>query len=232
MNLTESLVDVFIDRFERLILSGQIRLGEKLPSERDLSRKMDVSRPVVHEGLLYLSVKGLVTLKPRSGWMVNDYRKHGSLTLLSSLFEYGEGRLDKEVASSMLGMRLLVETETAKLAACNRTDKDLKEIMALINTEEKLSAENREEMVQLDFQYHLSIAAASGNLVYPLLLNSCKAVYTNLTGIFYQKTDLHKRVVLSHRSLYKAIKAGDSAKAGKIMETMLEEGEKNLRRLL
>ncbi|MCK5153376.1 MAG: FadR family transcriptional regulator, partial [Spirochaetales bacterium] len=61
---TESLKDVFVSQFEDLILSGKIVSGETLPSERDLALQMGVSRPVVHEGLLELSAKGLVTIKP------------------------------------------------------------------------------------------------------------------------------------------------------------------------
>ncbi len=49
---TESLKDVFIRRFEDLILSGKFPVGQKLPSERELALQLGVSRPVVHEGLV------------------------------------------------------------------------------------------------------------------------------------------------------------------------------------
>src|SRR5512137_2428558 len=74
----DSLVEVFISRFENLILTGKIAIGQKLPSERELALQLGVSRPVVHEGLVDLAAKGLVTMKPRVGTMVNDYRKEGS----------------------------------------------------------------------------------------------------------------------------------------------------------
>ncbi len=229
---TESLVEVFIERFEKMIISGQIQIGQKLPSERELAVKLDVSRPVVHEGLLYLSAKGLVTLKPRSGWMVNDYRKTGSLTLLNSLFKYGEGQLDKEVASSMLRMRLLVETEAATLSAENRTETDINNLEGIVRSEEILRNGDRIEMIKLDFEFHLCVCTASGNLVYPLLLNSCKAVYMNLTGIFFRNTGLYGQIVTNHRNLLEAVKSMDKDSAGKIMEKMLKDGEAELRSLL
>lgn len=43
---SDSLVDVFIQRFEALILSGKITIGERLPSERELAIQLGVSRPV------------------------------------------------------------------------------------------------------------------------------------------------------------------------------------------
>ncbi len=84
----ESLKDIFVSRFEELILSGKLSIGEKLPSERELALQLSVSRPVVHEGLVELASKGLITLKPRVGATVNDYRKEGSPDILFSLFEY------------------------------------------------------------------------------------------------------------------------------------------------
>ena len=87
-----SLKDVFIERFESLILSGQLQIGQKLPSERELVLRLGVSRPVVHKGLVDLEAKGLVTLIPRVGAVVNDYRREGSLALLNSLVTYQKGR--------------------------------------------------------------------------------------------------------------------------------------------
>ena len=74
---TESLKDIFIKRFEELILSGTFPVGQKLPSERELAFQLGVSRPVVHEGLVDLAAKGMVTLIPRVGTIVNDYRQEG-----------------------------------------------------------------------------------------------------------------------------------------------------------
>ncbi len=46
---TESLKEVFVARFEDLILSGKLSIGQKLPSERELAMQLNVSRPVVHD---------------------------------------------------------------------------------------------------------------------------------------------------------------------------------------
>jgi GntR family transcriptional regulator, transcriptional repressor for pyruvate dehydrogenase complex len=74
--------DVFVLRFEELILSGKIKIGQKLPSERELALQLRVGRPVVYEGMVELASRGLVSIKPRFGAIVNDYRKEGSLTVL------------------------------------------------------------------------------------------------------------------------------------------------------
>ncbi|MBW2258334.1 MAG: FadR family transcriptional regulator, partial [Deltaproteobacteria bacterium] len=87
------LTDLFIERFEELILSGRLSIGQKLPSERELARQLAVSRPVVHDGLVELSARGLVTIQPRVGTVVNDYRREGSLALLTSLMRHADAAL-------------------------------------------------------------------------------------------------------------------------------------------
>jgi DNA-binding FadR family transcriptional regulator len=91
---SESLKDICVARLEELILSAKLPIGQKLPSERELALQLGVSRPVVHEGLVDLAAKGLVTMKPRVGTVVNDYRKEGSLFLLTALVNYHQGQLD------------------------------------------------------------------------------------------------------------------------------------------
>jgi GntR family transcriptional repressor for pyruvate dehydrogenase complex len=62
-----SLKDEFIRRFEGLILSGRLAIGEQMPPERTLALQLGVSRSVVHEGLLELATRGLVSMPPVMG---------------------------------------------------------------------------------------------------------------------------------------------------------------------
>ena len=77
-----SLRDLFIEQLEHLILSGKLQVGEKLPSERQLAEMMQVSRAVVNSGISELEKKGFLTVKPRSGTYVADFRRKGTLDTL------------------------------------------------------------------------------------------------------------------------------------------------------
>ncbi|MCP4687831.1 MAG: FadR family transcriptional regulator, partial [Desulfobacterales bacterium] len=132
---SDSLKQVFINKFEKLILSGHFTIGEKLPPERELAKRLGVSRPVVHEGLVNLAAKGLVTMKPRAGAFINDYRTEGSIALLSSLFEHHEGEVSERLLRGMLDMRMVLETENAGLAAVNRTEEHVRRFAALLQEE-------------------------------------------------------------------------------------------------
>ena len=95
-----SLRDLFIEQLEHLILSGKLQVGEKLPPERQLAEMMQVSRAVVNSGISELEKKGFLTVKPRSGTYVADFRRKGTLDTLIAIMNYNGGRMrDQEIRS-------------------------------------------------------------------------------------------------------------------------------------
>lgn len=228
----QSLVEAFVTRFEELIISGELVIGSRLPSERELAGRMGVSRPVVHEGLVELQARGLVTLKPRKGAFVNDYRRRGSLSLLESLLSYHRGNLEPGLLRSMLRMRELFEMETARLAARNRTGEHVRQFREIIEREKECDLSRPETLVAIDFEFHLVTAVATGNLVYPLIMNSFKDVYTNLTGQFFSDPEVAPRVFGFHRQLVEAFEARDEKKAATVMKRLLDHGERYLNKTI
>jgi DNA-binding FadR family transcriptional regulator len=223
-----SLKEVFISRFEDLILTGKLAMGQKLPPERELALQLGVSRPVVHEGLLDLAVKGLVTMRPRLGTVVNDYRREGSLAILESLVRFRKGNLNPELLKSLLDIRALVEVETARLAALNRSDGHMESFRDLLAREEALSPVDIEGITQIDFEFHHLISLASCNLVYPLLLNSFKPVYTAMTEIFFSDPGIVPVTLAFHERLVKAFEKRRPKEAVSIMTEVLAHGEDHL----
>ena len=221
---TESLKDVFVSKFEALILSGKITSGETLPSERELALQMGVSRPVVHEGLLELSAKGLVTIKSRSGTVVNNLRKEGSLSLLVSLINYHGDKFAPHIQSSILDMRLLFEVENAGLAAINRTEEQLGEFESYLKTEESIDHTMIKKITKLDFAIHHLVAEASGNFLYPLLMNSFKQLHYHLVPDFFSDTNVCEIVFSFHKELYQSIKSKNAEDSRKFMTALLEHG--------
>ncbi len=219
-----TLVEDFITRFEEMILTGKLTIGEKLPSERDLAQKLGVSRPVVHDGLLDLAAKGLITKNSSGGAVVNDYRRQGSLSLLNTLMNFQEGTLETALLNSTMDFRMLFEVESARLAALNRNDEQISELRGLLEQEKTAGIEEIALQASLDFQFHHLIAMASGNIFYPLLLNSCRPLYVNFASLFYSNPGNHPQVVHFHEVLTAAIENRDSTQAQGIMIKMLEHG--------
>jgi len=229
---TDSLKDVCVTRFEELIISGRLIPGQKLPSERELAMQLGVSRPVVHEALVDIAAKGLVSLKPRIGSIVNDYRKEGSLALLNSLVNYHNGKLEPKLLDGLLDMRILFETENAKLAARNRTDEQAGDLKQVVEEEHNAAQNDLYLLTELDFQFHLLLAISTGNPSYPLLLNSFKQVYTNLTGLFFGLPSVVPAVLDFHHKLADAIEKKDEEEAVNVMTSLLAHGEKILKEII
>lgn len=228
----QSLKEACIRRLEALILSGEFKIGERLPAERDLAAALNISRPALHEALLDLANKGLVEIVARRGVYVSDFRVNGSLALLSSLFSYHEGALDPAFTQSLVDMRLLYETETSRLAAIHRSAEQLARLHEILDQEAEAPQNDPARLTELDFSFHLQVAVTSANLIYPLILNSFKGVYTNLTGSFFRAvagTPVVEEVFSFHRSLTRAIAVRNPDKAAAAMVEMLRHGERYLK---
>lgn len=225
---TPSLKEVFIGRFEKLILSGQFAVGQRLPSERELAMQLGVSRPVVHEGLVELAAKGLVTMVPRVGTIVNDYRREGSLSLLTSLVQHQQGEIEPGLLESLLQMRLRFEVDAARLAAAAKTPDQLTAFDTLLEREKVADTHDPIALSELDFQFHHLVLMASGNLIYPLLLNSFKGCYLNLASQFYADPTVAGDVFAFHGKLAAAIASRAGSASADIMKTMLNHGASHL----
>ncbi|NPU84614.1 MAG: FadR family transcriptional regulator [Syntrophaceae bacterium] len=228
----KSLKEVFIERFESLILSGKLEAGQKLLSERELAEALGVSRPVVHEGLLELESRGLVTIKPRVGTVVNDYRTNGSLAILDTLMNYYSGALETKLLDSMVEMRILFETETVRLAALNRTEEQLLGFRQFLEEWESIDMNDVVATTSLYFRFHHHVAMASGNLFYPLLLNSFKHVYVNISRQSFIDAPFMTQVSSFHRRIVEAIAAQDSQAAVEAMKDLIVFGAGHLKSLM
>ena len=74
-----SLKELFVQKLQGMILSGELPVGEKLPSERELCQHMGVSRAVVNGGITELARQGFLEVRPRQGAFVADYRRDGNM---------------------------------------------------------------------------------------------------------------------------------------------------------
>ncbi len=91
-----SLRELFVEQVQHMILSGKLKIGEKLPPERQLAEEMQVSRAVVNGGIADLQRMGFLIVKPRSGTYVADYRRRGTIETLLSIMKYNGGSLRNE----------------------------------------------------------------------------------------------------------------------------------------
>jgi GntR family transcriptional regulator, transcriptional repressor for pyruvate dehydrogenase complex len=223
---TRSLKAQCAAHIEGLIISGELPVGSLLPPERDFAKQIGVSRPVLHEALVDLASKGFLGIEPRRGVRVKDFYREGTLATFEAIVLHADGDFAPEALADMLGFRVLIETEAARLAA----ERGGGEFLAAL--EEHLEAEARlpvppaglEERVALDLRFHLLVAEASGSRILPLVLNSIAPIYASLVRTFYGKGPDLDLVAGFHRRLVEAIAARDGRGAESAVKDMLGHG--------
>lgn len=168
-----TLRELFVEQLQHMILSDKLKIGEKLPPERQLAEKMQVSRAVVNGGISDLEKMGFLIVKPRSGTYVADYRRRGTLDTLTAIMKYNGGRIRNDEIRSILEVRTALDTLAAQLCVEEISDEDVQilfEKVELIRT-----AENSSEATQAAFEFQHEFALISGNTLIPLIFQSFKA---------------------------------------------------------
>lgn len=202
-----TLKELFVSELEAMILSGKLKVGEKLPPERDLAQRMQVSRAVVNGGITELARKGFLQVKPRSGVYVVDYRRYGTAETLLSIMNYNGGHLRNDEIRSILEIKMIMDTLAAELAVDKCTTDDLNLLEAHLHEMEK-QTKNDETTADATFNFYHELCMISDNTLLPLIYRSFRIPITHLWIRFAQK---HGNKTLCHNAgtILEALKARD-----------------------
>jgi len=231
------LSDVIMGQLEAMILEGTLKPGQKLPPERELAKEFEVSRPSLREAVQKLAAKGLLVSRQGGGTYVSEDLGGSFSDPLLELF-----RTHPEAQYDLLEFRHALEGVTAYYAALRSTSADREAIRKCYQALEGFHATKEfDKEVGADVDFHLSIAAATHNMV---LLHMMRALFRllhqhigdNLQNI-YPKVDYRQKIHEQHRVLMDAICDGDPERARKaahdhlvyVEEALLEQGRENTR---
>ncbi|NOI65698.1 FCD domain-containing protein [Vibrio sp. 99-8-1] len=144
------------------IASSVYKIGDRLPPEREIAERMEVSRSVIREALIMLELKGLVEVRKGSGVYVID--------VPSDDIENSTNQSDSEESNDdvgpfeMLQARQLLESHVAEFAATQVTKNDIHKLRAALEVERE-HLEGNETDYDGDEMFHLAIAEATQNSV-------------------------------------------------------------------
>lgn len=206
-----TLKELFVKELEAMILSGKLKIGEKLPPERDLAERMQVSRAVVNAGIAELARKGFLMVKPRSGVFVVDFRRYGTAETLLSIMNYNGGHLRSDEIRSILEIKLIVDRLAAELSVEKHTPADLQALNHRLD-EMKAQDDDIEKAANGAFEFYHELAMISGNTLLPLIYRSFRVPVIHLWIRFIQKYG-NSVVCNSAALILTAIKSNDKAAA-------------------
>ena len=214
----ESPVDKIIRQIRDLITSGQLKAGDRLPSERKLSEKLGVGRTHLREALQKLEFYGILKTRPQSGTVVAGMGIPALEGLITDMLGL-QGRDFK----SLVETRVILETNIAQLAAQNRSDEDIIEIKNALNAH-RVKIEHNQDAVEEDLLFHLKIAEAGKNSV----LNSLMLIITPDIMQYFKKHNVcgegrAELAVEQHEQLLQHIVDRNADKAGEAIKEHLRE---------
>ena len=169
---TLSIKELFISQIEEMILSGELKPGDKLPTERELADEMNISKTIVHDGIRELARIGFLDVVSRKGIYVANYTSTGNLETLLAIIRYRGNTLDAKMLASLLDVRLYLECPALEIPCASRTDADLARLESLQEDMKKALDANIESFANTLFLYRRTIASLSGNCISPMVMNT------------------------------------------------------------
>ena len=223
-----TLAEEVVQALGEEIRQGQLKPGNKLPTESEIMASMGVSRTVVREALSRLQASGLVETRHGIGTFVLARAAEAP-----SPFRIGPDALGTAMdVMAMLEFRVSLEAEAAGLAASRRTDVQLAAMRQALD-ELKRSAGAGNDAVESDFAFHLEIARATGNRYFTDIMGHLGTMViprSRLQVSTPEREQYLERVSIEHENIYDAIERRDPDGAKAAMRMHLTNSRERLRK--
>jgi GntR family transcriptional repressor for pyruvate dehydrogenase complex len=202
--------DTVVDQIMSLIESGSLKVGDQLPTERELVSQWQVARASVREALRILEFSGVIEVRPGIGaFIIGDT---SNLEGEESVRRWFQDHASKVIG--MLEVREALESRAARLAAKRATPEQIDDIVAVLDEAENcIAAGDVDQLVYLDRKFHRCVAQASQNQLFSELIDivadammSPRRSILRLPGRARESWD-------DHRAILNAVRNGDPDEA-------------------
>ncbi len=201
----ERLYQRVVEQILQSIRLGDFRPGSRLPSERELAEKYQVSRVTIREATIALEAKGAIHIRAGAGAFVREPSSVNELAL------------PDVTAFDLTTARMIFEAEAAAMASTNISDQQLEKLGEIVASMSIANQGAHEGGDDLDRQFHMTIAAASNNPA----IRHCIQELWRMRNHVPQVTELYQRVCAvsvaerenEHLRIYEALKARDPTRA-------------------
>jgi GntR family transcriptional repressor for pyruvate dehydrogenase complex len=227
----KKISEEIVSQIKQLISKGELKPGDRIPSERELATMLGVSRPSVREAIMVLEAMGFVESRQGGGTYVKALTEGSIMNPLAKLVEMR----DPELLRSLAEVRMGLESWSAYLAAQRATDADVAEMRRLYKIMEKQAAKGGWSP-DVDAEFHYAITAASHNSLQMHVLDSIHSLFHATIQValmeFYQQEGHVQLLLTHHHDIMEAIAAHDPELARKKMMEHLTMVEEKMAQLL
>ena len=220
---TQRACEVIYEQIKEKILSGELKPGDKLPSERAMMELLHRSRPSVREALRMLERGGFIRIVPGSrGALILEPNTDGVEQSLSNLM-----RSKMISIKEMADYRRVNDVVVSEWAAKRRTDEDIAAIAELVKKSEQALGDYR-RFIALDPEFHYLIALEKNEVACIMTQVLRASVQESLDQHMERLTEngrrsMCKRILKSHKTIAQAIASGDAVKAKEATAAHLDD---------
>lgn len=216
-----------VTQIERAIFDGEVRPGDRLESERELSEAFGVSRITVRDALRVLEARGLIRVKvgAAGGAFVAETNLDQVAESISTMV-----RLRRMTLSELAEARTIVETAAAERAAVRADDAGIASLAEMVERSREV-VRQRLPHTEVSMDFHVAVAEASRNE----LLSATVRAYRDLlmqTLRAMRDPDSARVTQQWHEEILEAIRARDSEGTRKLMQDHLVDFERRIRAYL
>jgi DNA-binding FadR family transcriptional regulator len=207
-------------QIEQRILDGELRSGDRLPTERELAEQFQVSRTAVREALKTLAQKGLVDMRPGRGTMVIDGANAALQDSIGLAMRLKLGEVGG--SNNLVEVREILEVEIAGLAASRATEK---EIAAMREAVQKMDASlhNADAFIAADNRFHEALAEATQNALILILVKSIVNLLSEQRKQIFDHDGGPQRGQIHHKRILESVIAHDPETARAAMRAHLRQ---------
>lgn len=224
----ENLSDRVVQQIKEKIESGELKPGDKLPSDQELAAKFGISRMTLREGLKILQYTNVLAAIPGGGYEVQE---PGLANLISSLSEIYNENMAEQTFRELKELRLTLEVKAVQLACVRRSEEDLIRLKQSIEKmEQAINEKNADAIIESSIEFHNIIANASGNELFAVVLDSIQDITRKGRIETLTIRGRYTLAVEEHHKLYMAIEQRDIELAVRLMQYHIETSYKDLRR--
>lgn len=214
-----------LEALSLMIERAGLGIGDRLPPEVEIAKKLNVGRSKVREALIAWQNMGIVTRNKKAGTRlaaeVSSKDLHMPLTL----------KLEAESLLRTHAVRRPLEIESVRVAARNVTEQQGRVIMARVS--ELMSAyHGGEDWRDADHRFHSAIHQASGNPLFEQMILQIQSAFNAIYEAPFGQAHLGQATIPLHLPLASAIVAGESTKAAKYMEDIMDMVEAEVRQIM
>lgn len=209
---------VIVDKITEFFFAGNLKPGEKLPSERELASKFKVSRTSIREALRTMEQNGLIEIRQGGGSYIKASENFQSQKeeITAAII-----KAENHLVYEMLELRRALEVESAFLAAKRATSQDLEKLRTALE-KMALSSENIEIGLKADVDFHIAIVQATHNSIFIGLIQTLsehmKDTIRATRRHRFTDPERHEDTMDEHKDIYLAIASGNADRAKELME--------------